>query len=384
MTRRRASQKGEKLGNAARDGRGGPESSDLRKGRTLSAVRDESASHSITGISASLGETETSPAAARAAANMNGEKDEAIVVSDPHGEPAGEAGEKKSNAVSRLLAQMRPNLAGRQAPRSVNMDTLQALRKKVLSKDVSEDVSEELSLLLGIAQKIHSRNIPVDQANDRLQFTVDSLLSDPPRLVLARDERLRLQVEIYHNAGIIGRMMAALSSGSSVGLVLIALIFSLGIWSTLVFGLDIMLKWLDADQKLHSVFFMNGETFLIIASGALVGGVVSIATRLHEFSRVRDLDPFAMFWTALLKPLIGVVLSVFIFAAWAGGVINFGFIANPDFEGRTFQELPGNTLYVLWAIGFLSGFSERFAWDFVGRAENTASGLGNSNGNGRR
>jgi hypothetical protein len=30
-------------------------------------------------------------------------------------------------------------------------------------------------------------------------------------------------------------------------------------------------------------------------------------------------------------------------------------------------------LYVLWVLGFLAGFSERFAWDFVDRAQGVAS-----------
>jgi hypothetical protein len=32
------------------------------------------------------------------------------------------------------------------------------------------------------------------------------------------------------------------------------------------------------------------------------------------------------------------------------------------------------TIHVLWVIGFLAGFSERFAWDFVDRAQGRAAG----------
>jgi len=39
---------------------------------------------------------------------------------------------------------------------------------------------------------------------------------------------------------------------------------------------------------------MNGRALAVISSAALIGGVISIATRLQEFSRVRNLDPFAM------------------------------------------------------------------------------------------
>jgi hypothetical protein len=139
----------------------------------------------------------------------------------------------------------------------------------------------------------------------------------------------------------------------------------------------------DANSRIATdIFFMDGRAITVIVSAAFIGGVVSIATRLREFSRVRDLDPFAMFWTALLKPLIGVVLAMFILATLAGGVISFGFLDSDPF-GLTKpapQPVAPKTLYVLWVLGFLAGFSERFAWDFVDRAQGVAAGgLGGDN-----
>jgi hypothetical protein len=100
---------------------------------------------------------------------------------------------------------------------------------------------------------------------------------------------------------------------------------------------------------------------------------------MREFSRIRDLDPFAMFWTALLKPLIGVVLAIFILATLAGGVISFGFLDADPFGLTKAVASEGppvapKTLYVLWVLGFLAGFSERFAWDFVDRAQDVGLG----------
>jgi hypothetical protein len=132
---------------------------------------------------------------------------------------------------------------------------------------------------------------------------------------------------------------------------------------------------------------MESKPLLVIVTAAFIGGVVSIATRLHEFTRIRDLDPFSMFWTATLKPLIGVILSVFLFATLAGGVISFGFL-DPNPFGLGQPDVPNarhviadKTLYVLWVLGFLAGFSERFAWDFVDRTQGVAAGgLGKDKG----
>jgi len=155
---------------------------------------------------------------------------------------------------------------------------------------------------------------------------------------------------------------------------------------------------------------MDAKPLQVIVTAAFVGGVVSIATRMREFTRIRDLDPFAMFWTAMLKPLIGATLSVFLFATLAGGVISFGFLPEDPFALKAAENATGvvkaaenaigaekppenaigdqqaldatdthhtiaeKTLYVLWVLGFLAGFSERFAWDFVDRTQGVASG----------
>jgi hypothetical protein len=84
-----------------------------------------------------------------------------------------------------------------------------------------------------------------------------------------------------------------------------------------------------------------------------------------------------MFWTALLKPLIGVILSLFIFATLVSGLVKFGFLddkAFTDLLADPKSRVPDKTLYTLWVIGFISGFSERFAWDFVNRAQSTLNG----------
>jgi hypothetical protein len=128
------------------------------------------------------------------------------------------------------------------------------------------------------------------------------------------------------------------------------------------------------------MFFMDERALLVIASAAFLGGVISIATRLGDFSRVRDIDPFAMFWTALLKPLIGVVLAIFILAVLASESINIAVVGKDPlglenhYDKEHWGHIRVHTFYVLWVIGFLAGFSERFAWDFVQRSEGLSEG----------
>jgi hypothetical protein len=259
-------------------------------------------------------------------------------------------------------------------------EALTALRVRVRSKDdVTDEVAEELSAALRQAERIRAQNLYIPDAADQLTFIVDCLLAPKPQLILARDERLNLQVEIYRQAGCISRTLASISSGSPVGLVLSALLISFFLWSMFMLALQFLSK---VKFLAINIFFMDGQALGIITSAALIGGIVSIATRLNEFSRVRDLDPFAMFWTAMLKPLIGVVLSVFILATLEGHVLSFGFLPQDAFNTlpntlpnpKPDPDKANQTKYILWMLGFLAGFSERFAWDFVGRAQGVASG----------
>jgi hypothetical protein len=271
-------------------------------------------------------------------------------------------------------------------------DGLNQLRTEVAGKPFSDDVAELISAAIGVGERIRSRNLYVEDALKRLQFVVSCALQEKPQLVLARDELLRMQLEISQNSGYIGGWIARLSGGSSTVMVLAALLASLFLWGTVVVGVRLLLDllvfkvfWIQihvpdrVSDLFKGVFFMDQRALLVIVSAAFLGGVVSIATRLDEFAKVRGLDPFAMFWTALLKPLIGVTLSVFILAALSGEIIGLGFLGKDPLGlvnigiGET-GTLTAKTAYILWVIGFLAGFSERFAGDFVQRTEGIAGG----------
>jgi hypothetical protein len=260
----------------------------------------------------------------------------------------------------------------RPTPESLSVVQMEHLRKRVMrARAATNEIAEELTLTLGVAQRIRAGRCQIDSANKRLNFVLDCLLSNPSKLVEARGERLQLQFDAYRNSGGLTRMLAWLSAGNPTGVLVIALVASFGFWMAVA----IAIRWLldhEINKKLAgSIFFMNGEALAAVSSAAFIGGVVSIAIRLREFSQARDLDPFGLFLTVMFKPLIGVVLSWFLLATLAGEVISIGFLGKDPFSAPQISE---KVMYVLWMLGFLAGFSERFAWDFVDRAEGVVIG----------
>ncbi len=263
---------------------------------------------------------------------------------------------------------------------SVSAAQVQEFRELARKSTSTEPtVVDELSTALGLAHTIRNKGYTIDLAYPRLRFIFDCLLDADPKLKLARDERLRLQLDIYSRSDLISRTLARISAGSSAALVIAALVASFVIWAAFLVLVRLLVDS-GISPLSKDLFFMDGQALAVVASGAFLGGIVSIATRLREFSRVSDLDPFSMFWTAMLKPLISVVIAIFILATLVGGVISFGFL-DPKImgfkEGATAATdfvFTDKAKYILWMLAFLAGFSERFAWDFVDRAQGAAQG----------
>jgi hypothetical protein len=288
-------------------------------------------------------------------------------------------------------------------------EALDQMRTKLAGQTLTDDIADIVSGAVGLGQRIRSKNIYIEDAQKRLEFVISTATQAKPQLILTRDELLRVQLDVFKKSGIITSWLATISSGSTTLMTVSALIGSLLVWVFIAFTIRILITLNVTTLTFFGftvgaqgsfvrdissmIFFMNGEALAVITSAAIIGGVVSILSRLGQFSQMRGLDPIAVFLTVLLKPLIGVTLSIFILAALAGQVVGFGFLpqdplglgttaapsAAPGAATATTTVAVATTLavktkYILWVIGFLSGFSERFAWDFVQRTEGIASG----------
>jgi hypothetical protein len=82
---------------------------------------------------------------------------------------------------------------------------------------------------------------------------------------------------------------------------------------------------------------------------------------VRSLSRRRTLDVPALFWTGLLKPVVGVAFALFVYALLKSGVLKPG-VAD------------ANLIYLYVVIGFIAGFSERFAPDLITRIEKQVGG----------
>jgi hypothetical protein len=113
----------------------------------------------------------------------------------------------------------------------------------------------------------------------------------------------------------------------------------------------------EAWEKVFAAQDVAPWMVLVIALAGGLGAVASIGTRFGEFNASRGQDQWDLLLHGLTRPFIGVILSGFVIVALLAKMIPL--------------EIAQGThkLYFLFAIAFVTGFSERFFRDMLARVE---------------
>jgi hypothetical protein len=222
-----------------------------------------------------------------------------------------------------------------------------------LGLDLDEEVQYELARWLTVAATAKEQLLP--KLLPEARVAVAALLQKKPKLQLARTIRYRMEKELLLNNGWLTRHLVRFTDGNSVVLVGLGVLLT----SLLGFIVYLLMPWLMAQPYFRSLTLLGDKNTLLIAEAAFLGGVVSIISRLREFSKLRDFDPVFLFLNALLKPALGIILGMFAYTSLKAGAVPL----DPEL-------LSGErSVYLLWMVGFLSGFSERFTSDIISRGE---------------
>lgn len=223
-----------------------------------------------------------------------------------------------------------------------------------LDLTLDDDVQYELARLLSIAQQAQTKNL--GQVVAEAQVAMQGLLRESPKLQFARTVRYRLEMELLRNNGVATRYLVSWTGGNPVAIV------GMGVLLTCIIGLikHILLPYLP-DGFASRILPGEGDALLALSAAAFLGGVVSLLSRLREFSRLRDFDPIFLFWNGLLKPYVGIIFAIFVFA-----------FLKSEFVPAV--KLGSDTIHIWWVVGFLSGFSERFTRDIISKSEGVLNG----------
>lgn len=116
-----------------------------------------------------------------------------------------------------------------------------------------------------------------------------------------------------------------------------------------------------------SGLFSNIEPALIwVFVGGALGGITSLLVRLHDFAVMApwapETDPKILFFTGLLKPVIGILFALFVWSAFNSGLLSLNL-----------PTAVQHTSHFYCALSFIAGFSERFASDLANHAPSMPS-----------
>jgi putative intracellular protease/amidase len=278
------------------------------------------------------------------------------------------------------------------------MITSALLKNDDISQGLTPEVQEELGLWVNITSslvtmdkeskprsadkwfhKLEERfggyNVDPEDILGRAELAIQLLLNKPvASLRLVQELRYEIRNDLSWNGGPLQRALMDLTGGST------SMAVALGALCTTMIGLPI-LSYLLASGHTNSagssyVILLHSKIVAGTAIPAFLGAIVSILARLQDFEKSRNTDLKLSFLTAFFKPYIGMITGLFMVSALAirigqvGADITF---VPPGQESAA--EWPGHkVLYFLYVVGFLSGFSERLAADFVGMTEQRLGG----------
>ena len=242
---------------------------------------------------------------------------------------------------------------------AVPIDKLQALKADLLwliEEAANPEIQIEASRLMACV--VEPRR-GLDKADAVLiESGIAALGAKTGNVPVAKFVRNRLEIKHRNQKSGLVPWVSRKLGDSAVYAMLVGVVFSALLWAV-AFGLLLTIGNLY-NELLGTEFILPPEEAKPVAFAAFVGGLVSLLTRVNQFADLYIFDPLLVFVNSLLKPLIGTVLALTVYAILESGIIEVKSIS---------FDYTGGYRPIFWAFGFIAGFSERLAGDFIARAE---------------
>jgi len=230
-----------------------------------------------------------------------------------------------------------------------------------LSGAIEQNVATEIATLTRLLNIMPPTVVQQHRVLFELAFTL--LAADQPNLTLVRGLRRDLSAINDSYVGGLSRVLLFLSGKTLLNAILLALLTIVAMSFVFMFAISGGIKLLcvaavgsGAEQPLSDLLYGPGvHELMLMAHAAFLGSVVSIMWRMRSFLSDAGLTPLVMYVSVVTRPVVSVLIAVLAFCTMKSGLVSFHAL---ELGG------PGGG-YVAWAVGFLCGFSERLAQDFL-------------------
>lgn len=234
-----------------------------------------------------------------------------------------------------------------------------------LDAGVDPEVGKEFAHLTVLL--VFFSDVEMEEEKVFFDTAFEILCSESPNLQVAKDIRQELTISLTRKRGGFAARVIRFCGPTPTTAILSSLfsIFLLLVFVLLFFALGYPhLVELEASiPELHLLIGIidslpKGDIAMLVTS-AFLGSIVSIVTRMDSLTTSDVYQPAVLYLTTLARPFVAMAFALFIYAALKSGLVSFFGV---DLDGQ-------QGAYLLWVIGFLSGFSERFALGFVTDAQ---------------
>ena len=241
------------------------------------------------------------------------------------------------------------------------VEALKASLLQLIEQAPSPDIQVEASRFMTCIAEPRRGLDKVDAA--LIETGIAALAAKSGNVPVAKFVRNRLEIKQRNQKSGVVPWLSRKLGDSAVYAMLVGVVFSALLWAV-AFGV-LLTAGTVWNMQMGTDFIFPPAEAKPLAFAALVGGLVSVLTRVNHFADLYIFDPLLVFVNSLLKPLIGTVLALTAYAILRAGIIEVKSISFDYASGPRF---------VFWAFGFIAGFSERLAGDFIARAEGVIGG----------
>ncbi len=261
------------------------------------------------------------------------------------------------SALSALAAnEGRPSPAEPTSPETLKRELLRLIDEGT-DPQVQMEASRLLTCVVDLAPPVDAGSLAL------IESGVSALTANSRNIRVAKFARNRLEIKLRNQrAGFLSWLSRRLGD-SAVYAMLVGVVVSAMIWAV-VFSTVLIASALW-NEATGSTYIMPPDEASPLAFAAFVGGLVSLLSRVNRFASLYVFDPVLVFVNSLLKPLIGTVFALTAYAIVRAEIIEVSAISfDVNREGHR---------HVFWTFGFIAGFSERLAGDFIARTESVIS-----------
>lgn len=238
-----------------------------------------------------------------------------------------------------------------------SLDALKRDLVRLIDERTDPELQAEASRLLICATQLAEPPDPRELA--LLQSGIAALGGRSYNVRVAKFVRNRLDIDRRNRGSGFLPWLSRTLGDSAVYAMLVGAVASAVLWGA-AFG-AVMLVGGQLNIALQTDFILPPREASPLAFAAAVGGLVSLLSRVNQFAGLYVFDPILIFVNSLLKPLLGSLLALTAYAILKSGLVQV--------SGLALDHVEGEHRYVFWAFGFVAGFSERLARDFIARAE---------------